>query len=73
MTISVRPPSSAQVGKATFDKVSAGGSFGTAVTFDVVSRKGEYLGGVIAPGIEISLEALFQKTALLPRIRLKHP
>ncbi|HTL71469.1 MAG TPA: type III pantothenate kinase, partial [Candidatus Eisenbacteria bacterium] len=47
--------------------------FGTAVTFDVVSPKGEYLGGVIAPGIEISLEALFRKTALLPRTRLAHP
>ena len=47
--------------------------FGTAITFDVVSKKGEYLGGVIAPGIEISLEALFQKTALLPKIRLSHP
>ncbi len=47
--------------------------FGTAITFDVVSRKGEYLGGVIAPGIEISLEALFQKTALLPKIKLQHP
>lgn len=47
--------------------------FGTGITFDVVSPKGEYLGGVIAPGIEISLEALFQKTALLPKIRLEHP
>ncbi len=47
--------------------------FGTAITFDVVSKKGEYLGGAIAPGVEISIEALFQKTALLPRIRLKHP
>ena len=47
--------------------------FGTAITFDVVGKKGEYLGGVIAPGIEISLEALFQKTALLPKIVLKHP
>lgn len=47
--------------------------FGTAITFDVVSKKGEYLGGIIAPGIEISIEALFKKTALLPRIRLKHP
>ena len=36
-------------------------------------KKGDYLGGVIAPGIEISLEALFQKTALLPKIRLAHP
>lgn len=47
--------------------------FGTAITFDIVSKKGEYLGGVIAPGIEISLEALNQKTALLPKIRLAHP
>lgn len=47
--------------------------FGTAITFDVVSRRGEYMGGVIAPGIEISLEALFKKTALLPKIRLAHP
>ena len=46
--------------------------FGTAITFDVVTQKGEYLGGVIAPGIEISLEALYQKTALLPKIRLAH-
>ena len=47
--------------------------FGTAITFDVISKKGEYLGGVIAPGIEISLEALYQRTALLPKIRLAHP
>ncbi len=47
--------------------------FGTTITFDIVSAKGEYLGGVISPGIEISLEALFQKTALLPKIRLRHP
>lgn len=47
--------------------------FGTAITFDVVSKKGEYLGGVIAPGIEISLEALFERTALLPKTKLKHP
>ena len=47
--------------------------FGTAITFDVVNRSGAYLGGVIAPGIEISLEALFNKTALLPKIRLAHP
>ncbi len=47
--------------------------FGTAITFDVVSKKGEYLGGVIAPGIEISLEALYERTALLPKIKLAHP
>lgn len=45
--------------------------FGTAVTFDVVSRKGEYLGGLILPGIEMSLSSLYKKTALLPRVSLK--
>lgn len=47
--------------------------FGTATTFDVVSQKGEYLGGVIFPGIQISLEALFQHTAKLPRIDMLVP
>lgn len=47
--------------------------FGTTITFDVVSRKGEYLGGVIAPGIEITLDALYERTALLPKIKLEHP
>jgi type III pantothenate kinase len=47
--------------------------FGTATTFDVVSKKGEYLGGAIAPGIKISIEALSQRTALLPKIELTHP
>ncbi|MBF0254510.1 MAG: type III pantothenate kinase [Candidatus Omnitrophica bacterium] len=46
--------------------------FGTAVTFDVVSGRGEYLGGAIAPGIELTLKALAEKTALLPRIELRH-
>jgi type III pantothenate kinase len=45
--------------------------FGTATTFDVVSAKGEYLGGVIAPGIGISAEALFTRTARLPRIDIR--
>jgi len=45
--------------------------FGTAVTFDVVSRRGEYLGGLILPGIEMSLESLHEKTALLPKVELK--
>jgi type III pantothenate kinase len=44
--------------------------FGTATTFEVVSAKGEYLGGVILPGMEISLEALFAHAALLPRVEL---
>ncbi|MGI8633561.1 MAG: type III pantothenate kinase [Solirubrobacterales bacterium] len=47
--------------------------FGTAITFDVVSAGGEYLGGVIAPGIEISLEALSERAAKLPRIDLAAP
>jgi len=42
--------------------------FGTAITFDVVNAKGEYEGGIIVPGIRLSAESLFQKTALLPRI-----
>lgn len=45
--------------------------FGTAITFDVVSGKGEYLGGLIVPGIEMSLSSLYRKTALLPHIELK--
>lgn len=45
--------------------------FGTATTFDSVSAKGEYLGGVIAPGIGISAEALFMRTARLPRVDIR--
>jgi type III pantothenate kinase len=47
--------------------------FGTATTFNAISSKGEFLGGVICPGIKISAEALFQKTAKLPRIELSKP
>ena len=47
--------------------------FGTATTFDVVSPEGEYLGGAIAPGIGISADALFQRTARLPRIEILPP
>jgi len=47
--------------------------FGTATTFDVVTRKGEYLGGVIFPGIGISADALFQRAARLPRVDVKNP
>ncbi len=47
--------------------------FGTATTFDVISRKGEYLGGVIAPGAGISAEALFQRTAKLPKVEIQKP
>jgi len=47
--------------------------FGTATTFDAVSAKGEYMGGVIAPGIGISAEALFERTARLPRVDIRKP
>lgn len=47
--------------------------FGTATAFCVISAKGEYLGGAIAPGLEISREALFQRAAKLPRIELVEP
>jgi len=46
---------------------------GTATTFDVVSKEGDYLGGAIAPGISIASEALFNQTAMLPRIELVRP
>ena len=46
---------------------------GTATTFDAVSARGEYLGGVIAPGIGIAAEALFERTAKLPRVEIKEP
>lgn len=47
--------------------------FGTATTFDAISKSGEYLGGAIAPGISISTEALFQRAAKLPRVELVKP
>jgi type III pantothenate kinase len=47
--------------------------FGTAITFDVISKNKEYLGGMILPGLGISLEALFERTALLPKIKLGAP
>jgi type III pantothenate kinase len=46
---------------------------GTATTFDAVSKEGDYLGGAIAPGIAIATEALFSRTAVLPRVELTHP
>jgi type III pantothenate kinase len=47
--------------------------FGTATSFNVVSIKGEYLGGVICPGVQISADALFQRAARLPRVDVKKP
>jgi len=46
---------------------------GTAITFDCISAKGEYVGGVIMPGIGIAAEALFQRTAKLPRVEIREP
>jgi type III pantothenate kinase len=45
--------------------------FGTAVTFDVVDRAGNYIGGIIAPGLAVMTEYLHEKTALLPRIKIR--
>ncbi len=61
---------------AAFDKY--GGpcivvDFGTAITFDAVSKKGEYLGGVIAPGLGIAAEALFRRAARLTRVDIREP
>ena len=47
--------------------------FGTAVTFDVVSADGDYIGGVIAPGLESMTSFLYQRTALLPKLTLHEP
>ncbi len=47
--------------------------FGTAVTFDIINGKREYIGGVIAPGLAAMTDYLYQKTALLPKISLKEP
>jgi type III pantothenate kinase len=47
--------------------------FGTAITFDVISKNKEYLGGIISPGLKISLDALATKTALLPKVKLEKP
>ena len=47
--------------------------FGTATTFDCIARDGAYVGGAIAPGLELGLEALASKTARLPRIELQEP
>ena len=61
---------------AAYDRI--GGScisvdFGTSINFDVVSAEGEYLGGVIGPGIDVSIEALAGRAAKLPRIQITEP
>jgi type III pantothenate kinase len=61
---------------AAYDRVGAACvavDFGTAINYDVVSSAGEYLGGVISPGIEISLEALASRAARLPRVDIEAP
>lgn len=45
--------------------------FGTAVTFDVVNKKGDYVGGIIAPGLSVMTDYLHEKTALLPKIKIR--
>jgi type III pantothenate kinase len=47
--------------------------FGTGTNFDVVTANGEYVGGAIAPGLDISMDALFSRAAKLPRVELKRP
>ena len=47
--------------------------FGTATTFNAINEKGEYVGGVITPGIMISIDALFERTAKLPRVDIRRP
>ena len=61
---------------AAFDKVKGAVvvvDFGTAITYDPVSADGEYLGGIIAPGVEISMEALTARAAALPRVDIAPP
>jgi type III pantothenate kinase len=47
--------------------------FGTAITYDAVSAAGEYLGGIITPGAEISIDALYERAAKLPKVELAPP
>jgi len=61
---------------AAYDRVNGpciAVDFGTAINYDVVSAAGEYLGGVISPGVEISIEALSERAAALPKVRLEPP
>ena len=61
---------------AAYDRVSATCvvvDFGTAITYDAVSAAGEYLGGIISPGAEISIDALYERAAKLPKVELAEP
>ncbi|MEE8349541.1 MAG: type III pantothenate kinase [Acidobacteriota bacterium] len=81
MPVRYHPPSDVGADRiasavATFEMVGGPAivvDFGTATTFDAISRTGEYLGGIIAPGIGISADALFSRASRLPRIDLKKP
>lgn len=63
----------AVAGVAKYGKPCIVVDFGTATTFNAVNSKNEYIGGVIAPGLKISAEALFSRTAKLPRVEIKRP
>src|SRR6201996_2032088 len=61
---------------AAYDRIRAACvvvDFGTAITYDVVSEAGEYLGGIITPGAEISIDALYDRAAMLPKVELREP
>jgi type III pantothenate kinase len=61
---------------AAYDRVQDAAivvDFGTAITFDLISPEGAYLGGAIAPGLGLAMDALFEKTAKLPRVALARP
>ncbi len=63
----------AVAGFAKFNQALVIVDFGTGTTFDAVTAKGEYVGGAIAPGIDISMDALFSRAAKLPRVELRRP
>ena len=85
MTVLYTPPSDVGADRvvnavAAYEKFGRAGrlpviavDFGTATTFDVISSAGEYIGGVICPGIGISADALFQRAARLPRVDVRKP
>lgn len=61
---------------AAYDRLGRGCivvDFGTAITYDIVSDAGEYLGGIITPGAEISIDALYRRAAKLPKVELVEP
>ena len=68
-----RPPGQCRGGHVSYKGPLIVVDFGTATTFDVVDADGNYLGGVIAPGINLSLEALHMAAAKLPRIAVERP